>query len=90
MQIAMFASKPETDQRSSIQSAIYNAYAELLEEVGKLLKEHHFSAHELYEIFIHKGHLKPTHFKEFQKFLRWGIREGYIDTLISLIYTTLQ
>lgn len=78
-QIAMFLTEPKNDERSSIQSAVYNAYASLLEEVGGLLKEQNYSGHELYEILIHKGHLQPTHFKEFQKFLRWGVREGYID-----------
>jgi len=78
-QIAMFLTEPKNDDRSSIQSAVYNAYASLLGEVGGLLKEQNYSGHELYELLIHKGHLRPTHFKEFQKFLRWGVREGYID-----------
>src|SRR3989338_7229615 len=78
-QIAMFLTEPKNDDRSSVQSAVYNAYASLLGEVGGLLKEQNYSGHELYEILIHKGHLRPTHFKEFEKFLRWGVREGYID-----------
>src|SRR3989344_9445749 len=78
-QIAMFLTEPKNDDRSSIQSAVYNAYASLLEEVGGLLKEQNYSGHELYEMLIHKGHLRPTHFKEFQQFLRWSVREGYID-----------
>src|SRR3989344_7972789 len=79
MQTAMFATEPKTDQRSSIHTALYNSYAQLLEEVARQIKDHHYSAHELYEIMIDKGCLKPTFFREFQKFIRWGIREGYLD-----------
>ena len=78
-QIAMFLTEPKNDDRSSIQSAVYKVYTSLLEEVSGLLKEQNFSGHELYEVLIHKGHLRPTHFKEFQKFLRWAVREGYVD-----------
>ncbi len=79
MQTAMFMTEPKTDQRSSIQSAVYNSYAQLLEEIGKILGESHYSAHELYEILIYKGHLRPAYFKDFLRFLRWAIREGYLD-----------
>lgn len=75
----MFLTEPKNDDRSSIQSAVYNAYASLLTEVSGLLQQQNYSGHELYEILIHKGHLRPTHFKEFLKFLRWAVREGYVD-----------
>lgn len=79
MQIAMFATPASIDNRSPIQSALCASYAQLIEEIAKLLKDNHYSGHELYELSIHKGLLKPTHFREFQKFLRWGVREGYLD-----------
>jgi integrase len=81
----MFVTSPMTDKRSSVQSAIYNAYAAMLEEVNKLLKEQHFSAHELYEILIHRGYLRPAYFRDFLKFLRWAVREGYVnkDLIVS-------
>ncbi|MEM4264103.1 MAG: site-specific integrase [Candidatus Woesearchaeota archaeon] len=79
MQTLMFVNEPKTDERSTIQSAMYQAYAALLDEVNLFLKQQHYSAHELYELLIHKGYLKPTFFRDFQKLLRWAIREGYID-----------
>lgn len=79
MQTAMFMTEPKTDQRSSIQAAIYNSYTQLLEEIAGILKENHYSAHELYEILIHKGYLRPAYFKDFLRFMRWAVREGYID-----------
>jgi integrase len=85
MQTAMFVTEPRVDNRSSVQSAIYNAYAAMLEEVNKLLQEQHFSAHELYEVLIHRGYLKPAFYRDFLKFLRWAVREGYIskDKIVS-------
>ena len=85
MQTQMFVTEIKTDKRASVQTTIYNAYASLMEEARTLLQEQNYSAHELYEILIHKGYLKPAHFKEFSKFLRWAIREGYIskDKIIS-------
>lgn len=79
IQTAMFATEPRTDQRSSIHTALYNSYAQLLDEVARQIQNNHYSAHELYEIMIDKGYLKPTFFKEFLKFLRWAVREGYLD-----------
>gem|GEM_PF-2830164 len=79
MQTAMFVNPPKLDKRSSLESAMYHAYTALIEEVNLLLKEQHYSAHELYELLIHRGYLHPTFFKGFLKFLRWAMREGYID-----------
>jgi len=44
-----------------------------------MLDEKNASAHELYERLIYKRYLRAGFFKEFQKFVRWAIREGYID-----------
>jgi len=79
MQAAMFVTEPKTDQRSKLASAVYNSYAQLIEEIAKVLQDNHYSAHELYEILIYKSYLRPAYFKDFQKFLRWAIREGYLD-----------
>jgi len=79
MQAEMFVVAPKTDKRSSIASAVYKSYTQLLEETGRLLKDQHYSPHELYELLIHRGFLRPTYFKKFRKFLRWAIREGYLD-----------
>ena len=79
MQTAMFVEEPKQDNRSLVQSSVYQAHASLLGEVALLLKDNHYSAHELYEFLIHKGLLRPTHFKDFQKFLRLGIRDGYLN-----------
>lgn len=79
MQIAMFVNEPKIDERSSLQGAIYQTYSALLGEVNLLLQQNNYSAHELYELLIHKGYLRPTFFREFQKFLRQAIREGYVD-----------
>ena len=75
----MFVTEVKTDQRSNIHTALYQAYASLLEETSKLLETNHYSPHELYEIIIHKQYLQPGYFKDFLKFLRRAVREGYID-----------
>ena len=79
MQTAMFMEEPKQDNRSIVHGSIHNAHAALLDEVANLLKDNHYSAHELYELLIHKGLLRPAHFKDFQKFLRWAIRDGYLN-----------
>ncbi|MBW2972795.1 site-specific integrase [Candidatus Woesearchaeota archaeon] len=79
MQTLMFVNQPKVDKRSNIQNAMYQAYTSLLEEVNLILKEQNYSAHELYELLIHRGLLQPTYFKQFLKFLRWALREGYVD-----------
>ncbi|MDP2749676.1 MAG: tyrosine-type recombinase/integrase [Nanoarchaeota archaeon] len=58
---------------------IRNKHYDLIEEINFSLKDQSYSTSELYQIMIFKGLLKPTYFREFEKIVRLGVRQGLIN-----------
>ena len=78
MKPEMFVLETKSDGRTEI-SLIRNKHYDLIEEINTALKTQNYSPAELYQIMIYKGLLKPTYFREFEKIVRWGVRQGLIN-----------
>lgn len=60
-------------------STIRNKYFDLIEEINTTLQQQNYSTAELYQIMIYQRIVKPTFFREFEKIIRWGVRQGLIN-----------
>ena len=79
MKPEMFVLKTKKDNRSDFSGEFHKKVSELITEINKNLEKKNYSARELYEIMISNGILKPTYFIDFEKIVRWGIREGFVN-----------
>lgn len=78
MKSELFTVQLQKDGRTDLNLAREH-YFGLVEEVNTILSERNYSTSELYQILIYRGLVKPTLFREFEKFIRWGVRQGLID-----------
>jgi len=78
MKPEMFVVEANEDGRSRL-NVLRNKHYDLIEEINATLKVQNYSTPELYQIMIFKGLLKPTYFREFEKIVRWGVRQGLIN-----------
>ena len=78
MKPEMFALEIKNDGRSEVK-AQRNRYFDLIEEINTALQQQNYSPSELYQIMIYNRLLKPTFFREFEKVVRWGVRQGLIN-----------
>jgi len=79
MKTEMFTVQIAKDGRADL-SIARNTYFDLIDEINSVLGERSYSSSELYQIMIYRGRLKPTYFREFEKLIRWGVRQGLIDS----------